>query len=422
MPIVPQQTSAERSGQRRAVSSDGSPPAAQETPSAPTLLFVFEFPPCEATAGPILMARLLRGYANDRLHVLAGSYFLERFPVGRLDCHHLSFPQTSNIGRWGMGRLKQLLELFLLPALVVYCWWVIRRYRIAAVMSVAHNLYFLAAAVAARLAGVPLILVVHDDWIDMMRSHRWVPRAAARWCYRRVLRSAAQIYAVSAGMQQALRQEYGVGSQVQWPATDAQPASGDPDCDSGGLRIVFAGAVTDPTIPSIDLLVKALQSPALSAIQWSLDLYGVLPDGLRQLGWEDERIHGKPWVPQQQLPAVLRQADVLYLPYSFGPGQLRFVQTSFPSKLADYLAAGKPVLICAPSESGIVAYAREGGFAEVVDRPSEDLLAAALLRLAASPEHRQRLAARGLQVFAANHDIARQQRQFVACITRLVQP
>ena len=49
------------------------------------------------------------------------------------------------------------------------------------------------------------------------------------------------------------------------------------------------------------------------------------------------------------------------------------------------------------------------------------LLAAALVRLATSPEHRQRLAARSLQVFAENHDILRQQREFLACIARLVQ-
>jgi glycosyltransferase involved in cell wall biosynthesis len=421
MPTFPQQTSAEKSGQRSVTGSpDGSPPVTQETPSAPALLFAFEFPPCEATAGPILMARLLKGYANDKLHVLAGSYFLKRFPGGRLDCHHLSFPQTSNTGRWGLGRLKQLLELLLLPVLVVYCWRVIRRYRIAAVLSVAHNMYFIAAAVAARLARVPFVLVVHDDWIDSMRSRMWVPSAAARWCYRRVLRSAAQIYAVSSGMQQALRQDYGVDSEVQLPATEARPASADPGSAPGALRVAFTGTLTAVTIPGIGLLVKALQSPALLGIKWSLDLYGALPIHLPQFGWDDERVHAHGWAPQQEVHAALRQADVLYLPYSFDDDRSRIVQTSFPSKLADYLAAGKPVLICAPPESGVVPYAREGGFAEVVDRPNKDLLAAALVRLATSPEHRQRLAARGLQVFAENHDIARQQREFIACITRLV--
>jgi glycosyltransferase involved in cell wall biosynthesis len=222
-------------------------------------------------------------------------------------------------------------------------------------------------------------------------------------------------------MQKALRDDYGAEAEVLLPASDAQPATADPGSAPGALRVAFAGALNFATIPGIDLLVEALQSPALSKIKWSLDLTGAWPKDLRQFGWDDERVHAHGWPPQQEMHAVLRQADVLYLPYSFDQAQLRFVQTSFPSKLADYLAAGKPVLICAPPESGVVPYAREGGFAELVDRPDKDLLAAALVRLATSPEHRQRLAARGLQVFAENHDIVRQQREFVACITRLVQ-
>jgi glycosyltransferase involved in cell wall biosynthesis len=423
MPTAPQQSSTEKSGQPLVAGSpDATPPPTQETQSARALLYVFEYPPCDATAGPILMARLLKGYVTDKLHVLAGSYFLKRFQRGRLDCHHLSFLQTSDTGRWGLGRLKQLLELALLPVLAVHCGRVIRRYRIEAVLSLAHGMFFVAAAVAARRSRVPFVLIVHDDWVDFMRSHKWVPNPVARWGYRRVLRSATKIYAVSPGMQQALRQEYGVESEVQLPASEAQPASAGPDSARDTLRVVFAGAVTIVTIPSIDLLVKALQSPALSGIKWSLDLYGAFPIHLRQPGWDDARVRAHGWAPQPDVHAALRQADVLYLPYSFDDANLRVVQTSFPSKLADYLAAGKPVLICAPPESTVMPYAREGGFAELVDRPSQDLLAAALLRLATSPEHRQRLAARGLQVFSENHDIVRQRREFMACITRLAQP
>jgi glycosyltransferase involved in cell wall biosynthesis len=421
MPTVPQPTSTEQSGQPRVAGSpNAGPPVSQEKSGAPALLYVFEYPPGEATAGPILMARLLKGYPNDKLHVLAGYYFLKRFPGGRLACHHLSFPQTSNTGPWGLGRLKQLLEMVLMPALAAYCWRVIRRYRIEAVVGVAHGIFFVEAALAARLCRVPFVLMVHDDWLVFMRSRMWVPNRVARWCYRRVLRSAAKIYAVSPEMQQALRQEYGVESEVQLPASEARPASGDSDSARGTLRIAFAGTLTAVTIPSIDLLVKALQSPALSGIQWSLDLYGALPIHLQQAGWDDARVHAHGWAPQPEVHAALRRADVLYLPYAFDDANSRIVQTSFPSKLADYLAAGKPVLICAPPESTVMPYARAGGFAELVDRPSPDLLAAALLRLATSPEHRQQLVARGLQVFAENHDIVRQQREFMACIAHLV--
>jgi glycosyltransferase involved in cell wall biosynthesis len=395
-------------------------PRVEEEQSAPALLYVSEFPPCDVTAGNILIARLLKGYPAERLRVLAGSHFMKRFRDGQLDCAHIRFPQTSNVGRWGLGRLKQLLEIGLLPLLAVYCRRVIRRHGVEVVLSLGHNLYFVAAAAAARLSHVPFVLVVHDDWLHFMQWNMWVPNRAARWCYQRVLRSATHIYAVSPAMQEALREEYGVESEVQLPASEAQPGNEDPAGAPGRLQVVFAGTTTAATSASIDLLVKALRSPNLSEVAWKLDLYGASPEMLREFGWEDERIHAHGWAPQPELLAALRAADVLYLPYSFDASQARFVQTSFPSKLADYLASGKPVLLCAPPDAAVVPYARDGGFAEVVDCPSEELIAAALGRLASSPEHRACLAAQGTQVFAKNHDIVRQRLEFIARLTRLV--
>ncbi len=387
---------------------------------APRLLLVSDLQPCHVNGGPILMSRLLAGYPMDRLQVLAASYFLNSFPEGRLACEHISFPQPNNFGRWGLGRLKQLLQVASLPLLVFVCWREIRRRRIQVVAGVAHDLFFLAGALAARLSGVPFVLVVHDEWLFFIRPLMWLPNAVARWAYRRVLRSAAHIYAVCPEMRDVLRQEYGVESEVQLPAAEAQAAAEAVEA-AGTLRIVFAGTLTGVAIPSLELLVRALKSAKLSGIAWSLDVYGANAEHLREFGWDgDARIQARGWAEQDELKAALRQADVLYLPYSFERATLRFVHTSFPSKLADYLAAGRAVLICAPPESSVVPYARERGFAEVVDRPSEELLAEALARLG-SAEHRRRLAARGLHVFAENHDIARQQREFVACMARLAE-
>ena len=43
------------------------------------------------------------------------------------------------------------------------------------------------------------------------------------------------------------------------------------------------------------------------------------------------------------------------------------METAFPSKIADYLAAGKPILVFGPRYSSLVRYASEQGFAEIVD-------------------------------------------------------
>jgi glycosyltransferase involved in cell wall biosynthesis len=220
-------------------------------------------------------------------------------------------------------------------------------------------------------------------------------------------------------MQKALLDDYGVESVVQLPASDAQPARVAAGGAPGNLRIVFAGSLTSASIPGIDLLVNALRSEVLAGLRWSIDLYGATPQEVERHGWCDERIRSHGWTSQKVLHSALRTADVLYLPYPFDQALARFMRTSFPSKLADYLTAGKPLLICAPPDSTVMSYARMGGFAEVVDSLNQDLFAAALLRLATSVEHRQRLGARAVQVFAANHDIESQREDFRRAVAAL---
>lgn len=72
---------------------------------------------------------------------------------------------------------------------------------------------------------------------------------------------------------------------------------------------------------------------------------------------------------------------------------------AFPSKLADYTAAGLPLLVYGPACCSAVTWARENeGVAEVVDTNDGSHLAAAVARLAVDPSRRLTLARRALEV------------------------
>ena len=106
-----------------------------------------------------------------------------------------------------------------------------------------------------------------------------------------------------------------------------------------------------------------------------------------------------------QRQQVQRAADILFLPLAFDAPEL--VQTtSSPSKLPEYLAAGRPILVHAPRTAYLCAYARERLFAEVVDVADVDELARAVERLATDTElQRQLVAAAGqtLEEHRAGH-------------------
>jgi glycosyltransferase involved in cell wall biosynthesis len=118
-------------------------------------------------------------------------------------------------------------------------------------------------------------------------------------------------------------------------------------------------------------------------------------------------------VAQTAMPATLQQADALLLPFSFSAEQRDVVSTSFPTKTADYLASGVPVLVHAPAQATIAQMAAAEGWGLVVSEPCEASLARALERLAGDVELRRRLATRARAVAGARHDIRLRATEFV---------
>jgi glycosyltransferase involved in cell wall biosynthesis len=143
------------------------------------------------------------------------------------------------------------------------------------------------------------------------------------------------------------------------------------------------------------------------------------PERIHDWGWDHHSISVHPWVSQQELQAVLRRADILFLPYSFSEASRYAVESAFPSKTADYLAAGRPILVFGPRYSSLVRYAKEQGFAEVVDNCDEDLLARGIERILSDSAYRSQLCKRSLAVFEQKHNIVRQRKEFRSLLSRI---
>jgi glycosyltransferase involved in cell wall biosynthesis len=141
---------------------------------------------------------------------------------------------------------------------------------------------------------------------------------------------------------------------------------------------------------------------------------------IQKNGWEHPCIVAKGWLSQSELAGELSSADILFLPYSFSKISQEAVETAFPTKAADYLAAGKPIVVFGPKKSSLVRYASEQGFAEIVDEFSQAALARGIQKIALAPSYGEKLAARALQVFSANHDIRCQRRKFYFTLERII--
>ena len=115
-------------------------------------------------------------------------------------------------------------------------------------------------------------------------------------------------------------------------------------------------------------------------------------------------------IPSELVPALLATADILLVTLRDVP----LFATFIPSKMFEYLAAGRPVIGAVAGEAAQIL--REAG-AIVVPPGDTAALAAAIGDLAADPRHRAAMAAQGrayVQRFFDRDDLARQYRKILA--------
>ena len=304
---------------------------------------------------------------------------------------------------------------------------VIRRQRVEALVTIVQGRYYLAAAIASWVTATPHVTLAHDNFASTNASSSVLLTRVLRRLTATILRRAAHIYAVSPEMQRLVFREYGMESELQMPSTagPARQAEAPAQVTSlGGPVILFAGTIGYTVIDCLDLLVNMITTGQLKDYGMSeakLHLCTTMTDAeMRKRGWDRPGIVARGWVPQSELPGELSSADILFLPYSFLESSRAAVETAFPSKTADYLAAGKPVLVFGPRNCSLVRYASEQGFAEIVDEFSPAALARSIQKIAFSLSYRERLATRALEVFSANHDIKCEQRKFYLTLDRII--
>jgi hypothetical protein len=117
------------------------------------------------------------------------------------------------------------------------------------------------------------------------------------------------------------------------------------------------------------------------------------------------------------LPSYLKGADILFLPETFDPVLARACRYSISTKAHLFMFSRKPILVYGHAETGLVAYARNEGWAHVVERRNIAALTVALGRMVRDAEMRRSLISSAERVTMANHDSAKIRRVFMSRLT-----
>ena len=373
----------------------------------PRLLYLGDVPIEASYHGSALIYRLLQRYPADRLMIVESNLFRpgtdRRLPgvrhatitIGRRRLLQTRFHHWYS--RWlllrAASRTSQLNDL-------------LDGFAPDAVLTVAHGYSWVTAARYADQIGIPLHLIVHDDWPRIVAAQSKVERE-----FSRIYRQAASRLCVSPFMAEEYEKRYGVAGTVLLPARAPNTATFNGFAQRlqeshAGPVFAFAGTLNSPGYGKLLIDLAA----HLARHHGTLRLYGPLTTAQAQAsGLTGANVRVEGLLPPAQLLERLRaEADVLFVPMSFADADRWNMRMSFPSKLTDYTAVGLPLLICGPADCSAVRWAQANpGVAEVVASDDAAAIGLAVDRLCGDRDLRIALArtaqAVGRRDFSAEH-------------------
>jgi hypothetical protein len=146
------------------------------------------------------------------------------------------------------------------------------------------------------------------------------------------------------------------------------------------IRFVYVGGLhlnRWKSLCDIGLALKGLQS---QGIMGELVIYGKVNAGveMNELLRLQPVIRLKGSIPVADVPAAQEDADCLVHVESFESADRQYTRLSVSTKIPEYLASGRPILVYGPSETASVQYVEQTGCGRVVGERNDTLLSEAL--------------------------------------------
>lgn len=378
-------------------------------------------PPSESGQAMILYRLFQKLRPDDYCLISTRRYDFDQFQphhIRKLPGRYYHLPaglQVTRGYRFGLSRLREGINL---PLAILQQGRqiadIVRREKCEAVLACTGEVTSLLPAGywASKLAGVPFYAYVMDHY-----SYREWESPIARFFAKRLepllLKGAARILVTNEILRDELRRQYGVEATVIHNPCDLaayQKPLPDAAGDEGEVKIVYTGAIYEAHYDAFQNLFAALRLLGRENIK--LHLYTAMStEQLKANGINDSFVY-HPHHEESEMPQIQRRADILFLPMAFNSPYPQLVNTSGPTKLGEYLAARRPILVHAPPDSFVSWYFRRHECGLVVDEPDITKLAQAVERLTGDVSLQQRLAARAWEQAQSDFDIAAAQAAF----------
>ena len=246
----------------------------------------------------------------------------------------------------------------------------------------------LALAVSEQY-NIPIVPHFMDDWPDNLFAdgRLWgIPRRAAVHDLTAVLRRTPVALTIGDEMRAEFQERFGIPCEVVGNSVDLvqyrpsiPPA---PPSDRPTLRYVGGLHLGRDELIGRVAVAMAAQQPTQNP--WTIELY--IPDSDSPIGRRLDALHPnvtyRGSLAPDDVPAALTSATAQLFVESSDPSIARFTRLSVSTKVPQYVAANRPVLVFGDEDQGSVRALLQSGLGVYAGtRVDKSLLAAALVRL-----------------------------------------
>ncbi len=346
----------------------------KESP-VPRLAIVHDHPANWTGGGTLLLKRLFEDYPNQLHYVSAfpGSEAMRGWAP-----YEFATDTQANMGRFGVGRMRLISSLFPLSRRTRKLREYFAHHKIQVVHAVAHEYLWIPALWAAKSLKIQYVLAVHDHWPSTVR--RQIPPALAGLIFKFCARSAKDIIGSHPEMADILLRETGLRQAAYemdgLTATELETAtrSQSKPCQTDVFTIGYSGMYRTYR-EEFKVLQSAIRKIAATGQKVKIVIYSDLTKSeLEAEGWRPEEFCSETWISYDQVVQRLALCDACFLPMSFRVANQKAMQWGIPGKTPQYVKAGKPIIVFAPSYSSIAKLATKANFGYVASENSADAL------------------------------------------------
>ncbi|MFH1776625.1 MAG: glycosyltransferase [Candidatus Omnitrophota bacterium] len=286
--------------------------------------------------------------------------------------------------------------------------WIVKKEKIDNILALSNRgAYLVSAFFIAKLMHRNFFIFFTDAYEQLPRYK--IEKVMQRLLEKPMLKSAEKLFVLNEFLAGHYSQKYRIRPEVlpvpiETKLDTVPTAAMSAQENRTTKKIVFTGMVYWAQMEAIKNLTDVVNS--LNDGRVKLFIYTAsAPEELRKQGIRGGNIKIC-FAPRKELGDICKQADILFLPLSFNVPYPLLIKTASTTKLPEYLAAGRPILVHAPRDSFVSYYAEKEGFGYVVCDNSPGQLKEAVLRLLEDRVLQENLVKNALRT-VYNHDARR---------------